>query len=80
MGPLIEGSIRAIRQVKGGIQANVIVGPTDGHRTVTLTIVANSPEVRKAQRGLERAIQKEAAEALSQASANGAKWARAVEA
>lgn len=76
--PLIEGSVRNVRQLKSGWQADVIVGST-ATRQVTVQVTCKSPEVLNAAATLRRAIQKETAQALAEAVTNGAEWARAVE-
>lgn len=78
--PLIEGSVRNVRQLRAGWQAEVIVGSSNDHRTATLQVTCKSPEVMRAARKLQRAIQVEAAGVLEEAGENGAKWARAVKA
>lgn len=76
--PVIEGSVRNVRQLKAGWQADVIIGQTDTGQ-VTVQVVCKSEAVVKAARDLKRAIQVETGAVMQQAVTNGAEWARAVQ-
>jgi hypothetical protein len=77
-GPVIEGSVRDVRQLRGDRwKATVVIGE-DEFGMVTTDITCRSDAVRKAARALRRAIQVETASHLALAVENGHKWARAI--
>jgi gas vesicle protein len=57
---ITPGEVRAIRELKTGVQAQVCLGADPKHGSAVAMVTTNSPDVKKALDQLKDAIRKEA--------------------
>lgn len=57
---MVAGKVSAVRELTGGVQAQVTVGGSGKYGWATLTIVSQSPDVMAAMNQLKAALRKEA--------------------